>query len=419
MGAKYIFAGSRLRADVAIGASGLPVLTGDGAKFVLSILEYTYLRITDGRNSEIVRYSGGPISLDTIPVTRAQLGTRAFVWSKGACVESILTSDMLLALVQDQCGAAPAESGCGSGCALPNQILGTNNTWTGVNAFRDSVAFGTATVTPADSSCPAVRMNAGWAVAFDSDAACDLFGFAASVRRTFGTASTTGGAFHAGAAIGVNGVVCGVSGLAEAEEDSAASLLGSELTVRNRENSNSSEKSGLLLNLENRIDPADPVILGANRYNINSAALRVVAQAPSSAGEYLGWERGIVFEAGSLSRSLVDLAVGIDFAGLTSADVANIEAAVRLRSGMAFEMNGDTGSYDSKKFLYSAGNRQFQLMDYANARFGVDAKSAILYLSDVAGAPGTLLANLAGAPSGKFLNIFCNGVRYKIQLLNA
>ncbi len=416
---RYILASSRLALDLPAGSGSLRVIAGDGRNFTLPVGQYTFIKLTDGRHVEVVRYNGTPIFTDTIPVTRAQNGTQARVWSKGTCVEVVFTEASLKQLIQDECFAAVTDDDCGLGCALTNQVLNSNNTFSGVQSFLNTVTIGSAAIQPANSVDPRLSVNAGWDVTLNASGPFDATGYRATVTRVNGSGRTSGGVFEASAQLGVNTPVDGVVGFVESQQGSAAPLLAGEFQVRNKDSSNSSAKVALRSVYSNREELSDVVPIASNRYNTATIAHEIVAQAPSSAGENSGFERGVVFREGSIGRSLLQRAIGIDFAELSSIDVAEIEAGIRLRANLAVELNGDINPYSSKKLLFSDGNNQVQLRDFANARFGVDMSSAIIHLSDAGGTPGSLTSPTAGAASGLHLNIFINGTAYKLALLNA
>lgn len=122
--------------------------------------------------------------------------------------------------------------------------------------------------------------------------------------------------------------------------------------------------------------------ISTNRYNYNSVAYEISAQPRSSAGEYCGFVRGVVFRTLAMDRDLDRLAIGVDFAEVTDAEVtARWSDAFRLRTGMTMEWNGNTAVYTTKRSDYVTGTDRWRLTSGGTERFGVNMATASIWLN--------------------------------------
>jgi hypothetical protein len=87
-------------------------------------------------------------------------------------------------------------------------------------------------------------------------------------------------------------------------------MVGTELNVIQQYNNGSLPKVGENLVFFNRYMKAQNTLMpkGPNRFNVNTTALFISSQAPSAAGEFCGWEKGIRFDKNSLSPSVEESA---------------------------------------------------------------------------------------------------------------
>lgn len=412
MSVRYVLAQSKLTQGVSAVAGAIRVLPGTGNQFSLPIGDWSYIQITDGKHTEIVRYNGTPITADLLPVARAQLGTIGHVWTAGACVEVVLTEQGLEELIDQICFVRLTDPSF----PLPSIILRGDNVFEGENSFLQPVTIGSTTFSPEPLDSDRLLLDKGLFAEFSTDIPLDAAGFRAEVTRTGGSGDTFGGIFEAIALDGSEPVV-GVDAIADSLIGAASAVTGVRSTARSRNSNNAQSKVGAHVRFENRTG-VDPVLVGANFYNENSIGFLIDSQERSTNGEYCGFNRGIVFDEFSLDRSVTDLAVGIDFADIPDASLSRINVAMRLKANLGIEWNGDTAFYDSVETRYTDADTTWGVLHSGNERMKVEMLTGVLHLDDNGGTAGILQSAAAGAASGKFLSIWVKGAQYKLNLLN-
>jgi hypothetical protein len=82
-------------------------------------------------------------------------------------------------------------------------------------------------------------------------------------------------------------------------------LIGTETSLISQNANNTSELRGLDVVFKDRPDGAGATTMGigANSFNLNSRAIVISGQTPSSTGELCGWSNGIFFQSGAISKS--------------------------------------------------------------------------------------------------------------------
>lgn len=156
-------------------------------------------------------------------------------------------------------------------------------------------------------------------------------GMSAMAEQTSGTEPVVPG-FFIGYSKGGTGTVWGIATEADTGDNttagtSSANLVGAELAVMSQYPSNSSTLAGVNVVFKTRPDSlvggAVRAGLGSNNYNLNSYGVWITAQARSTAGEYCGWSRGVMFDANSLDSTTAGKAIAFD-ASAVSLTKANI-----------------------------------------------------------------------------------------------
>lgn len=272
-----------------------------------------------------------------------------------------------------------------------------------------------------------------------------LYGHAVNITRNDlaaggvpGGVQVVAGQFTAAMGASLNGLArnASVFGIAtEAWTDwqgaSHATLIGGEVSVISQYNANTMPLIGLDVVYKNRPDGFAAVRqgLGANQYNTYSRAIEISSQPRSTATEFCGWHRGIIFEGGCLDNMKDPTsggpvgAVGIDFTPLGVAastepwTAYRMIAAISLSEYMSITWDFDRqtrtwlDSGNTTMWLFGIGgypttqgkvgwNYSGDFMDYPN--IGTSSSAP-------AGAAGALPATVSGYKHEKL-----NGVMVRI-----
>lgn len=170
-----------------------------------------------------------------------------------------------------------------------------------------------------------------------------MYGHFSRITRTGGNEGTIGGQFEALLADGVTGTE-GVFGIVVAalhgETGASGPLRGAFLQVFGRDHNNSSTLYGAHIFFSNRTGATPTSGLGNNKYNNLATAIFISSDNRSVAGEYCGWNNGIVFDEYAIDLKVGGVkGYGIDFyashylAGGTPSTDYRYDAAIRLRTG--------------------------------------------------------------------------------------
>jgi hypothetical protein len=401
---------SVLRCALAPSDNSLKILPTDSNQFQLPLNSHVYMIIEADGVREEVRFNGGGTVGGVLTIERSQ-NPKAFPVGASVCVA--ITCGFLDDFVCQRASECAIEVVTTTG-----DIRNTVNTWTKSNLFNGSVAFGGAQWSSAlVTSDRLLKVNSGLWVDLRTALAQEQYGYLATVVRTAGSNATIGSRVSARAEAGVTGRVTGSISQAWTSPGSSAPLYGATATVYSQESNSTAEKVGHRVSFKNRADGATATVsgLGANKYNQASVGYLLDAQQRSSAGEFSGWARGIVFEADSLDEAAGVKAVGIDFADLLTASAGRVNALIRLKYDHAIEWNGDSSTYDSVKSAYNRAAGAWGFTFNGNSRFGFKADNGMLSFGDT-GATTPLLTATAGATSGKFMPLEVAGVMYKVEL---
>lgn len=170
-----------------------------------------------------------------------------------------------------------------------------------------------------------------------------MYGWVAALTRTSGAKWVVPG-FFVGEASGGTGTIWGIAteawtGTRSAVATSSSVLVGAEFSCVSQYSNQSDAVIGVDVVFKNRPDSlltgAVRGGLGSNRYNLNSYAYWITSQPRSTAGEYCGWTRGIMFDTNSLDRDINGKAVAIDMANVNTAraDLLKFPDGTYLNSG--------------------------------------------------------------------------------------
>lgn len=394
-------------------ASGLflRVPATDAYQFDIPPDSYVLLTISHTHGAEDVVFSGGPIVDGLIPVTRPN-GGNAF--PTGARVSAEISCAFLQEFVCQQvarCATVVGETG--------TDITQLENTWARVNRFVRGLFIGNVKIDPTDEVAnKALLIDSGLWVNYQTAIPNTAYGYLAAITRTSGAATTVGARFEAKVNAAVSSEVVGVSANAWVSANSLAPASATTSTVYQESSNNVAAKAGVRVVFRNRPDGVSTPFsgLGGNKYNANTVGIAIESSGRGSAGEFCGWNRGIVFRPSGLDATSTSKAVGIDFSDIPDSELSRIEAGVRMKHDMALEFNADAVAYTALKLVYKRPSKTLQLTYGADFRFGISSDNGRLAFSD-SNAIAPLLANTAGAATGKFLPIEVNGVIYKIALL--
>lgn len=170
-----------------------------------------------------------------------------------------------------------------------------------------------------------------------------MYGWVAALTRTSDAKQVVPGYF-VGEASGGTGTIWGIAteawtGTRSAVATSSCVLVGAEFSCVSQYSNQSDAVIGVDVVFKNRPDAlltgAVRGGLGSNRYNLNSYAYWITSQPRSTAGEYCGWTRGIMFDTNSLDRDINGKAVAIDMANVNTAraDLLKFPDGTYLNSG--------------------------------------------------------------------------------------
>lgn len=401
---------SVLRCPLSASDNSLRIVPTDANKFSLPLDSHVYLLIEADGLREEVRFNGGPIFGGNLTVER---GDSRQSFPAGASVCVAITCGYLEDFVCQRVKECAKESSTGLGELLP-----LDNEWTGTNTFTKPVNFGAAKWDQElVTTNKLLSVNSGLWVNYSAALGEIQYGHLATVVRTAGAKATLGGKLTARGETGVTGDVIGASNEAWTAPGAQSYLAGTQSIVYSQESNATADKVGHTSIFRNRPDGVSTTVsgLGANKYNQGSIAYAVQSQARSSAGEFCGWARGLVFEAGSLDETAGGKAIGIDFSDIATADVARVDSWIRLKFDAGIEWNGDSATYDKLKSAFNRTAGQWGFTWKSNNRFGFRVDNGTLLFADT-GATTPLLVTAAGAASGQFLPIEVNGTVYKIEL---
>lgn len=401
---------SVLRCSLPASSNTLRIIPTDSNKFSLPLDSHVYLLIEADGLREEVRFNGGPSFGGNLTVER---GDSRQSFPAGASVCVAITCGYLNDFVCQRVKQCATDTATGLGELLP-----LNNTWNGTNVFTRPVSFGGATW---DQELVLTNrllsVTSGLWVNFSSNLNQEQYGYLSTVIRTAGTKETFGGKFSARGQTGVTGVVIGGSSEAWTAPGAQSPLTGAQSLVYSQESNSTAEKIGQAAVFNNRPSGASTTVngLGANKYNQNSVAYVIASQDRSSAGEFCGWSRGIVFRSSALDEVAGKKAVGIDFSDIDTAQIGRIESWIRFKFDAGIEWNGDSVAYDRLKSAFNRTTSEWGFTWKGNNRFGFRVDNGTLIFADT-GSITPLLATAAGAASGKFLPVEVNGIIYKIEL---
>lgn len=185
--------------------------------------------------------------------------------------------------------------------------------------------------------------------------AVNAYGFNAVVTANSGNTWQCVPGMFVGQSTGGTGTVWGIateawSGNAASTATSDVALVGIENAVISQYPLQSQKVIGNNAVFKNRADGVTSVLggLGSNAYNRNSYAYWLTSQNRSSAGEYCGWSRGIMFDSTALDSSVDGKAIGIDMSAvsLTKADCLKFPDG-SVQNGGQGAWRGDAASGDS------------------------------------------------------------------------
>lgn len=401
---------SVLRCPLLPSENSLKIIAGDINKFNLPVDTHVYLLIEADGIREEVRFSGGSNFSGVMTVER---GDYRYMFPAGASVCVAITCGYLNDFVCQRVTECAQEV-----APILGSILTTNNNWTGNNTFTKSTWFGSAKWNPElTAESKLLSVNSGLWVNFSTAIDKEQYGYLATITRTAGNKPTLGAKFQARAEAAATEFVRGSTSEAWTAPGSLAPLYGAASIIYSQESNSPAEKVGHVSVFRNRPQDTSNTVsgLGANKYNQASMAYAVLSQTRSSAGEFCGWSRGLVFGADSLDEAAGVKAIGIDFSDLVTANMSRVDSLVRLKYDGAVEWNGDSVTYDSLKSTFNRTAGLWGFTWKGNSRFGFRADNGTLIFADT-GATTPLLVTAAGAASGQFLPVEVNGTIYKIEL---
>lgn len=401
---------SVLRCSLAASDNSLRIVPTDANQFSLPLDSHVYLLIEADGLREEVRFNGGPTFGGNLTVER---GDSRQSFPAGASVCVAITCGYLQDFVCQRVKECAKDASIGLGELLP-----LNNTWMGTNTFMRPVSFGAARWDQTlVNSNRLLSVTSGLWVNFTASLDEIQYGYLSTVARISGTKATLGAKFTARGETGVTGDVIGTSNEAWTAPGALSYMVGAQSIVYSQESNAPAGKVGHNSIFRNRPEDVSTTVggLGANKYNQASSAYVVSSQSRSSAGEFCGWARGLVFKAGSLDETAGAKAVGIDFSDINTAEVARVDSWIRFKFDAGIEWNGDSVTYDKLKSAFNRTAAQWGFTWKGNNRFGFRVDNGTLLFADT-GATTPLLVTAAGAASGQFLPVEINGTVYKIEL---
>ncbi len=318
-----------------------------------------------------------------------------------------------------------------------------NNVWTGTNTFNSTVTVKGATFDGAEVATKEwLKLDKGLFVTnISTNATQPGYGFAASVKRSSGYAQAIGQQIDAYGLSSWSGLVYGASLTAWRGRDSNGTLVGTSSSVVSLNPNDEAEKVGFNVTFYNRESGASQggnaqnVLgltgygTGANKYNTNTRAIQVQAQARSESGAtYCGWNRGIVFDNGSLDVAILPAysgsvayrvgqqvtsggvnyqcrvatspgiappnasywvvlesgsaprkAIGIDFSGMDDTTAGNIRTAIKIRNQMP--ITWDTEEFIDTKYDPLTGRWSLYNMGVERNSFDVTTGDVLVNLT--------------------------------------
>lgn len=272
-----------------------------------------------------------------------------------------------------------------------------------------------------------ITLDCGMYSDYTSASGSIIYGFAANVKRSAGTAFVVGQQINAWGDTGT-GSVFGQALVAVGQNNFTEALIGSESMTFNMYNDNRNAKWGYNAVFANK---GPTPVLGGNRYNYFACGMVFSSeQRDAVVNEFCGWTRGLLFVDWSLDSqnppawnaavtygggqvvlsggqcwqsiqanvnqlpAFVSVywvpnsgagdanarAIGIDFSSMGVTTIARMGSAIRLRDTMKF-------GWESSGVIYSqfdpALGRLTLVGNAANARLAVDVATGFLYRNGV------------------------------------
>lgn len=189
-------------------------------------------------------------------------------------------------------------------------LRATNNTWAGTNTYAQAVTIGTAQLDPSTiTALDMLTVKKGIFVDYTTNHATAIgYGFATNARRESGFGLMVGAQINSWGMGTFNGVNFGAAIETIKQIGATGGIVGLESSSANFNGTTPAPYTlSLDLVFKNRSDGStlagDTVGLANNWYNVNSWAMQITAQPRSTAGEYCGWNRGIIFRDQSLDTA--------------------------------------------------------------------------------------------------------------------
>jgi hypothetical protein len=302
---------------------------------------------------------------------------------------------------------------------------------------------GAAWTNPNYATMNMINFNAAWGISFATALVATIYGLTTSVSRTGGAGSTVGAQFDALSQNGVNTPAIGAITEAWAKPGATSAVTGFIANAINETNNNTAAKYGLQAAFGDRPFGAATVTqaLGANEYNLGSAALYFSSQSRSTAGEFCGWRRGIYFDAEAMDADSNGGAIGIDFAkvhyygGANPLTAFRMTAAIRLRDYQSILWNGDPTlpndptepAANAVRTFFSSGANRIIFSTAGVEMFGISVTTGDIYKGGVLITPVSTASNNTWTGTNTFTNTFTlssdlimtGGVDFKADFSNA
>jgi hypothetical protein len=258
-----------------------------------------------------------------------------------------------------------------------------------------------------------INIDHGWYVNYSADNGNIIYGYAANVRRSAGSAFAVAAQLNAYGGRGVTGGIWGIATEAWGQEGYLGSLTGIEPSVLSLESANANAKWAMYPIFKNRAGGTP--VLGTDRYNYYAICCFIDSLDRSASGERCGWTKGIFFSNtwGDTQNPLVwnnstpyvpgmvvtsggfawqciqsntnqvpaavsiywvkhnwagvtAKAIGIDFSSVSVTTMGRMFSAIRLRDTMKFEWES-TGALSS--YFDQGGSNRLVLLDNAGTQW--------------------------------------------------
>jgi hypothetical protein len=282
---------------------------------------------------------------------------------------------------------------------------------------------GAAFSTPNYATMNAININAGWYIDFVTALASTVQGFSAHIERSAGGNPnyTVGGLLSIQNRTGVTSDVFGIVTEVVNQPGASGGLVAAEFAVGNERNNSVNAKVALDLVFKDRGDGVATVTegLGANSYNLGAMALFLSSQTRSTAGEFCGWRRGILFDTDAIDADVNGGGIGIDFAkihyygGTDPLTAFRMTAAIRLRDYQSILWNGDPTLPNDptepaapiRTYLNSSIGR-WVLTNTGVEEFGIDVATGNIYKQGVLITPVSTASNNVWTGTNTYTNTF-------------